>query len=633
MCGITGIIDLNKSTPESKRNSLVQKMNQAIFHRGPDGDGSYSDDYASLAMRRLSIIDLEGGWQPLYNKAKTILTFMNGEIYNYQELRNDLITKGHTFQTNSDTEVIPHLYEEYGQELPKYLKGMFAFVVYDIPQKTWFFARDRFGEKPFFYHFKNGEFSFSSEFGSLLENENIPRQLNEEALPYYLHTTLIPDPMTMVRNVYSLPPGNTLLLNDAGIQVKPYFNPSYKVNSELKSLDDAINFIQPKLEKAVQRQMISDVPLGAFLSGGIDSSTVVALLQKQSTKKIKTFTVRFEDSGYDESPIAREVANQVGTDHHEITVPNQDFSEEIFWDIIEHTGVPFADSSAIPSFLITKEIRQHVTVALSGDGGDELFGGYPVYQWWGKINRTRKIPKIIRKPAANTLNALRNYGKLPGQNLLRKLGRLLEVTNHRPEATGRAIHAMFTEKELGVLKINKDFSAIELDNDSISGLSDIRTAMLYRLKFNLPLDMLTKVDRMSMANSLEVRAPFLDPDLFEASAQLPDKFLIQNGNGKYLIREIMKPYLPDSVFNHPKTGFSIPLHHYFNEDFKRLCDSLLINNKKVESLLGRDLVHAIVKDGLTLKKNTAKKTVYKSSHQLWTLLMLAGWIKRFEILV
>ena len=305
-------------------------MNLALIHRGPDESGEFHDEICSLAMRRLSIIDLSQGQQPQFNENGTICVFQNGEIYNYRELKKDLLQKGFRFKTNSDTEVLAHLYEAYGEAMFQLLKGMFALCIYDQTKKIFLFARDRFGEKPFYYHCENNVFSFSSEVKSLLQHDVIDRKLDTNALFYYLRTSLVPEPLTLLENVKTLLPGHYIKLSENSIDVKKYFHLTYKVKEKFKSDEDAIAFIEPHLIQAVKRQTVSDVPIGAFLSGGIDSSTVVALLQKNADRPIKTFNVRFEDQAYDESPIAKKVAAFCGTDHHEIVVPNYDFESSVF---------------------------------------------------------------------------------------------------------------------------------------------------------------------------------------------------------------------------------------------------------------------------------------------------------------
>lgn len=634
MCGICGIIDLKQQLPERQRKAFVENMNQRIFHRGPDGAGFFHHPSASLAMRRLSIIDLHSGDQPLWNEDKTIGVFMNGEIYNYQELKEDLQQKGHVFYSKSDTETLVHLYEEYGDDFPIYLKGMFCFCLYDLKQNKFLISRDRFGEKPLYYHFQKEVFSFSSEMASLFENTTIPRILNNEVLDYYLGAAYVPEPFTLVKNVQTLEPGHTLTLQASGLSIKRYFNIDYAVNSpKIETFEEAVPFLEPFLKKAVQRQSISDVPLGAFLSGGIDSSTICALLQEQSSKPIDTFTVRFEEASYDESHIAKEVAERIGSNHHEVTIPNQNFTEDIFWEIIDHVGLPFPDSSAIPVYYITKEIKNHVKVALSGDGGDEIFAGYPVFAWWKKISKITKYPIWTRK----AILSLTDSGLLPiNKNKIRQINRGLRASMKGEEAISLEIHRMFFDDELQKLLTEKhipNFSQLTKTPPGFKNWSSLRKSMYYRIKHNLVTDMLIKVDRMSMANALEVRAPFLDPDLFDASLKLSDDLLFDGKTGKKIIREVMKDKLPDSVFNHPKSGFSIPLHKYQNEAYEKLSQELLIPSNPLFKVLDYSTIQQLDQTTFLNQNNTANTTVYRSSHQHWTLLMLAGWIKRFNIQV
>ncbi len=636
MCGINGII--NSKTSKERRLSTVENMNQTMIHRGPDEDGFFNDEHCTLAMRRLSIIDLHSGKQPIYNEDKSLCIVFNGEIYNFQELKERLIKNGHQFRTNSDTEVIVHLYEEEKYNTPKFLKGMFAFCIYDLRNKEWFIARDRFGEKPLFYYHKGDAFSFSSEIKSLLEDKSIPRQLNQNALPYYLTTSYVPEPFTLLKDIYTLKPGHSLIFKNNEVKTQPYFKVDYTPNQDLKTEEDCKDYLKPILEKAVKRQMISDVPLGAFLSGGIDSSTVVANMQRISDKPIKTFTVRFQESKYDESPIAKEVSKHLGTDHHEITVPNSDFSEDIFWEIIDRVGFPFPDSSAIPSFFITKEIRKHVTVALSGDGGDELFGGYTMFQWWMRVlSLKKKYPSVLRKAMLGGAELLSHVPKVNEVGLIRQAKRALTVAEYPVDGFGMALHNLYPAKDIAkYVNINAkhDYSLLSVFPKEAKNWTDLRKAMYYRLIHNLPLDMLIKVDRMSMANSLEVRAPFLDVDLFTASQHIPDEFLIKNGKGKYILRELMKDYLPESVFNHPKSGFSIPLHKYFNADFKKLIKELITEgNSPLDAIIDKKYVEQILHEGLHNQTNNAKSSVYQSSHRLWSLVQLYGWVKRFDVTI
>lgn len=632
MCGICGIIDLKNIISSPSRKEQVMAMNEALFHRGPDEDGVFTDRYCDLAMRRLSIIDLSGGNQPVYNEDKTVCVFMNGEIYNYKSLKNDLLEKGHVFYTQSDTEVLAHLYEEYGTALSTRLKGMFTFCIYDVRNSKFVLSRDRFGEKPLYYHYQNQVFSFSSEMASLLQHIAIPRVLDQEVLKYYLAGAYVPDPFTLLKNIYTLPPGHNLVVDHSGVEIKPYFEIDYThTGKKIGDVNEAVAYISPILKTAVNRQQVSDVPIGAFLSGGIDSSTICALLQEGSSKSIDTFTVKFEESSYDESKIAKEVAQRIGSNHHEVVVPNNEFTEDMFWEIIDHVGLPFPDSSAIPVYFISKEIRKYVKVALSGDGGDEIFAGYPDLSWWRKISKITPYSKVIRKTMLSVLQS--NLLPLPS-NKVRQGIRGIRASLKGEKSISIEIHRMFFDEEIQDMwpeEKNFDLPQFTTTPKGYNSWSNLRKAMYYRIKHKMVNDMLIKVDRMSMANSLEVRAPFLDVDLFEASLQLEDHLLLDGKIGKKIIREVMKTKLPESVFNHPKRGFSIPLHKYQNEAYAKLSDKLLDKSNPIFNVLNYDSVKRLNDIALSNQSNNSKTSVFRSSHQHWTLLMLAGWVKRFDV--
>jgi asparagine synthase (glutamine-hydrolysing) len=639
MCGITGIISKSKIL-DSETVSAVKLMNNALIHRGPDDDGYYDDANCALAMRRLSIIDLESGKQPIYNEKKDVLVFLNGEIYNYLELKQELEKLGHTFSTKSDTEVLVHLYEEYGESMFAHINGMFAFCLYDKTKQKFIIGRDAMGEKPLYYYQSEFDLSFSSEIASLLKNNEIPRILDNEALPYYLRTSLIPDTLTLFKDVKSLLPGHYIKIENSHISIEKYFSIEYKVNPSIKSIQDAKDYIKPLLVGAVQKQSVSDVPIGAFLSGGIDSSSLVALLQKQSSKPIKTFNVKFEDQSYDESEIAKAVAKYCGTDHHEVVISDAQFTEDIFWNIIDHVGQPFRDSSAIPTYHISKKIKEHVKVAISGDGGDELFGGYDMFQWYTKILRLKKTPKSLRSIGEEVLNLSCSVSGLNNVSQLRQIRRALKTSTLNDKDIAIALNEMFTEPEIDAL-LNGSSTKLGIVNsypllksypEEYENWSSLRKIMYYRTKHTLPSNMLVKVDHMSMANSLEVRAPFLDRTLFNAAAQLPDKFLIKDGVGKYLIREMMKNELPEAVFNHPKQGFNIPLYKYQNKAFKDLAQRLLFDENPMSNLFQKAELEKIFNQGLNLKKETSQISVFRASHQLWMMMQLFGWIERFDVL-
>lgn len=636
MCGITGIIATHHTLPEEAVGQ-VRQMNDALTHRGPDEAGFYHDATCALAMRRLSIIDLGGGQQPLYNETEDILVFLNGEIYNYQSLRKELIAAGHSFRTDSDTEVLVHLYEAHGEAMLQHLNGMFAFCLYDKSKNIFLLARDRFGEKPLHYAQEYGLFVFSSEVMSLLASGHIGRELDQEALSYYLRTSLVPEPLTLFKEVKVLPAGHYLKIEQGEKQIKPYFSIQYKPDTNIKSVNDAVDLIQPLLLNAVKSQSVSDVPIGSFLSGGIDSSTMVALLQKQSDKPIQTFNVRFEDNAYDESPIARAVAKHCGTEHHEVVVPNEEFTEEIFWQIIEHMGQPFRDSSAIPTHHVCKAIGSQVKVAISGDGGDELFGGYDLFQWYAKILSLKKTPGALRSFTATAVKLAGKTPGLSGSSKLRQISRALETAKLSDADIAIALNEMFTTLEMSTLledrfaKNEPSFPLLQNYPEAAEDWSDLRKIMYYRTQHTLTANMLVKVDRMSMANSLEVRAPFLDKALFEAAASLPDEFLIKEGQGKFLLRKIMENELPDEVFNHPKQGFNIPLHKYQNATFSKLAKRLLFEENPLPGLFRKAELEKIYHQGLSMKQDTSTLSVFRASHQLWMIMQLLGWAERFQV--
>jgi asparagine synthase (glutamine-hydrolysing) len=637
MCGITGIIAKHEKIRE-EIVPLVHRMNDAILHRGPDGDGYFHDDTCALAMHRLSIIDIDSGQQPISNETNEVLIFFNGEIYNHLALKKDLIQAGHTFSTNSDTEVLVHLYEEYGEAMFSHINGMYAFCIYDKPNRKYLLARDSYGEKPLFYAHNNELFAFSSEINSLLEYQGISRQLDMEALQYFLRTSLIPEPLTLFKEVKTLGAGQYISIQKGAIDVKNHFNIEYKPDPQIKRIEDAKDLIKPLLFNAVKNQSISDVPIGCFLSGGIDSSTMVALLQKQSSIPIKTFNVRFEDEEYDESPIARAVAKHCGTDHYEVVVANEEFTEDIFWEIIDHMGQPFRDSSAIPTYQISKRIKKHVKVAISGDGGDEIFGGYDLFQWYTKILSLKTIPIALRQAVTKALPFLQKSSLFAKSSKLRQLNRVFLAAELSDENIAISLNEMFTPLEITLImgddfktQAQSDPSLLCVYPEEAEHWSALRKIMYYRTRHTLPANMLVKVDRMSMANSLEVRSPFLDKDLSIAAAKLPDQFLIRNGKGKHIIREIMKEELPLEVFDHPKKGFNIPLQKYQNDTFRALAIRLLFDENPLPGLFKKSELEKIYQQGLNTKQDNSSLSIFRASHQLWMIMQFYGWAERFKV--
>ncbi len=617
-------------------------MTDALIHRGPDDQGHWVADGIAIGMRRLSIIDLATGRQPILNEDGNLVIVMNGEIYNYRELREGLVNRGHRFRTHSDTEVVLHLFEEQGTATPDMLKGMFAFCILNLSDNSLFIARDRFGEKPLYYSAFGSEFVFSSELSSLMQSTGVPRKLNPEALDYYLRHRITASPLTMFRGVHQLPAGHFMIWKDGQYQQKCWYE--YKPMPDA-TLDEhtAKLMVQDALLTAVQRQRVSDVPVGAFLSGGIDSSTIVAALQRQSGSRVPTFTARFENAAYDESPIARQVAEHLGTDHHEFVIPNQGFHEEDLYRVIRHMGQPFADSSAIPTYYICRQIRDQVTVCLSGDGGDEMFGGYNYFTDCLKVDRIAALAPRLTFKAMNF--AARRLSQLPWLRRSSRIRQLTQVSSLASlPANVRFQHMapLFDSNEVRKL-IRKSVRETPEFNESscFHRFSEaerypgrLRQLMAYRVGFQLSEDMLVKVDRMSMATSLEVRAPMLDADLCEVAGKMPDHLLINQGVTKYILRQAARDWLPEAVFSHPKWGFAIPMHDYQNETYRHLCRDLLFEHGSIaRQLFETSFLRKIVDRGLQRTHDAADVSVFRATHQVWALVQLAAWAKEFQVSV
>lgn len=640
MCGICGMISLS-STEDLV--SIVSSMNNALLHRGPDDSGQFSSEMCSIAMRRLSIIDLAGGHQPMSNENETLHIVFNGEIYNYKELQQTLNASGrHEIKTYSDTEVILHLYEEYKEATPGLLKGMFAFCIHDCARNNLFLARDRFGEKPLYYSVVNKSLAFSSELASLLQWNAIQRKIDLEALFYYLYTGDLPAPLTMFAHIRQLPPGHWLYWEKGSLRQYPYYVPAYESDPNLNNEEVAKEAIRNSILCAVKRQMMSDVPLGALLSGGIDSSAIVAAMQLQSSRPVKTFTVRFEYAPYDESAIARQVAEHLGTDHHEFVITNGGFEGDDLWRIISHVGQPFSDSSAIPTYFVSKHVRDHVTVCLSGDGGDEMFAGYDYFRWSLNVDRLATMfPRPVLKLAHNTFQNCSDLPFLRRMGIVRKARRATQLASLPADERIWKLGTLFEHSELEKLVSPPllyqwrciDGALLADILDSTRSAPRLRQLMSYRLRHGLPEDMLVKVDRMSMAVSLEVRAPMLDADLAALSMRLPHQLLIRNGVTKYILRKAVRDWLPDAVFAHPKTGFSIPLHIFQNDNYYRLCQELILSNDLgiMNDLFSKNALDRVVQRGIARKSDAADLSVYRATHQLWALLQLAAWIQFFKV--
>ena len=608
MCGIAGLCHRDASGRATHEELLP--MLESIVHRGPDDWGCHVDGAMAFGMRRLSIIDLSTGKQPIHNEDETVWTVFNGEIYNFVELRPMLEGKGHRFYTSTDTEVIVHLWEEYGPDLVQHLRGMFGLAVWDTRRKSLFFARDRLGIKPMYYREGPQGLLFGSEMKSLLAHRWTPRDLDYAAVREYLALKYVPEPMTILSGVQKLKPGHRALWENGRLHVDEYWDappdPAERPEAEYREE------LEATLSDAVRMRLVADVPLGVFLSGGIDSSTVVALMARQMDAPVKSFSIGFDYEDFDELRYARLIAQHFGTDHHEEVVHPD--AIDVLPKLVWHYDEPFADSSAIPTYYVSRMARKHVTVALSGDGGDELFGGYERYRLMAAYDRNYRLAGPLRRPAA----ALARMVPLP----VRKRAFFDRLTMPFDRAYrdymsdfGRCWFEDFAAP--GPLRQAPEGSWGE--HWLRAGKVDRLARLLYTdMKTYLPGDILTKVDRASMAVSLEARVPILDHKVVELAARMPFSLKMRDGKGKYLLKEMIRPWMPEGFLDRPKKGFAVPLVEWFRADLKDYVRDRLLSQKARQ----RGLFDMRKVEGLIALHQSGKSDV---SPYLWTLLCLEEW--------
>jgi asparagine synthase (glutamine-hydrolysing) len=624
MCGIVGIVR-NDGKPVDEQ--LLARMNDAIRHRGPDEDGFYINGSVGLAMRRLAIIDLKSGQQPIHNQDRTSWIVFNGEIYNYLELREKLEKLGHTFYTNSDTEAIVHAYDEFGVDCPKHLRGMFVFAIWNTSKQELFIARDRMGKKPLLYAEVNGQLVFGSEFSALLIHPDVSRDINPEALDYYLAFMCIPAPLTAYRAIRKLEPAHWLRWRNGNIELGCYWQPDFTKKIDISEEEAGERTIEI-LRDAVKVRLMSEVPLGAFLSGGIDSSAVVALMSQESSERVKTFSIGFDEQDFSELHHARRVAEHVGAEHHEFIVRPD--AVEVLPMLVDHYGEPYADSSAVPTYYVAKETRKHVTVALNGDGGDESFAGYERYIAMGLTEKYRKVPSFVResliREAVNMIPT-----DATKKSKIKSAQRLLAVVD-RPKAR-RYMHWMSTfNDELKEPLYTESFrqqtqganatGLLEHWFKRANGIGVVDTMLLTDQMTYLPNDLLVKVDIATMAVSLEARSPFLDHHVIEFAASLPQNLKLRRLTGKYLLKKILRKLLPTENLTRRKMGFGVPIGHWFRGKMQPFLREVILSEKA----LGRGLFRPEAV-GQLVDLHVRGERDY--SHQLWTLLMLELWFDRF----
>lgn len=621
MCGIAGYVNCPDGRPADRK--IIEGMCQSIVHRGPDDQGVYVCGPIGLGMRRLSIIDLHTGHQPIANETGTVWIVQNGEIYNYQELAQWLMQRGHRLKTSSDTEVIVHLYEELGERCLDRLRGMFAFAIWDQDQSSLFLARDRLGVKPLYYYWDEERLVFGSELKTLLAHPDVDVSIDIEAIQTFLRYSYIPDPQTTFTRIKKLPPAHYLVLKKGQLRIERYWDglhPHPATPTELPEAE-ALSQLDQLLEESVKLRMVSDVPVGAFLSGGVDSSLVVALMARQTSRPVRTFSIGFSEAAYNELPYARQVAEHLGTDHQEFIVEPQHC--EVIERLVSHFDEPFGDVSALPMYFLCQMAARSVKVALSGDGGDELFAGYERYAVALQQQQRERLPASVRR-ACGWIGAHMHDGA-KGKRYLQNLA-LIGPDQYRDSV-------IYTPESLAYRLLSPDIVET-LAASSVGDQLSRHFAMvehqpwLAQMQYvdaqcYLPADVMTKVDRMSMAHSIEAREPLLDHKLAEFAACLPMELRIRNGLGKYLLKRVAERYLPMSIIYRKKQGFGVPLEHWFKGSLRGYVRDLLFGREATQrGLFNRDALEDL------MSRYESGRSEY--AHTIWLLVVLEVWCRLYQ---
>ena len=622
MCGIAGKV----SPGAPVERELLERMCSVIEHRGPDSRGIHLDEGVGLGVQRLRIIDLETGDQPISNEDGSVVLVLNGEIYNYVELRADLERRGHRFATRSDTEVIVHLYEEHGRDCVHSLRGMFAFALWDAARRELLIARDRLGKKPLFYSIGSGTLWFASEAKAILEDPEIERDVDIDAIDSFLHFQYVPHPLSAFARLRKLPPAHTLVWKDGAARIERYWKLSYR-RGDVASEAEAQELIREQLLEATRLRLRSDVPVGAFLSGGVDSSAVVAAMAMQGGR-VKTFAIGFDEARYDETRWAAEVARLFDTDHHELRVEPRsvlDMLPRLVW----HYGEPFADSSALPSFHLAELTRRHVTVALNGDGGDENFAGYTRYLG-NRGDRLLALPLPVRRVLASL--ATRVDGDLSALDTRSRLVRAAKASVLAPHERYANRMAFFVERERDELYTDEFRSILRARRTASTVLSipylesdaedEVNRLLDVDVRTYLPGDLLVKMDIATMAHSLEVRSPLLDHRLMELCAGLPGAWKLAGGTTKKIFKDALRPWLPGHLLDRPKWGFAVPIASWFRQELRELATEVLLDRVALERGFFRQ-------EGLRRLIDSHVAGTRDNGDKLWALIQLELWLRTF----
>jgi asparagine synthase (glutamine-hydrolysing) len=623
MCGICGISYSNNQIPE---RALLEKMTAAIAHRGPDSDGFYTNNGIGLGMRRLAIIDVATGDQPISNEDESVWIIFNGECYNYPSMQAELDQRGHHFKTKSDTECIVHYYEDEGDDCVRHLRGMFAFALWDRKKQRLMLVRDRMGKKPLYYTIQNGVLYYASELSAILAALPYKPEVNLEAIDLYLSLQYVPDPHTAYQGIYKLPPASMLIWENGQANVKRYWDYSYLPKHKATE-NELIEELRVRLKEAVKMRLLSERPLGAHLSGGIDSSIIVALMAQLSSGAVKTFSVGFEEQNFSELPYARAVAQKYNTEHHEFTLTYGDIPSTLE-KILYHFGEPFADASAIPLYHLSMLTREHVTVALNGDGGDEDFAGYQRYWLDPFANSLLHSPRFLTRGLIPAIaRSLPDSSDKPvGQSVLNGLKRLAQLPDFDSRASILRWGSYFSPKQRAQLW-KKDywqgFKPTNAQDYLINYYESIQGTLLDHtlymdLHTYLPGDLLVKADRMTMAASLEGRSPFLDHEIVEWSARLPDQFKVRGRSGKYLLKKAFARDLPEALKSRGKQGFGIPVSAWFRKPLYDWAKNLLLS-PTMQTWFEPRAMQTLLDEHRTGREDHGKR--------LYALSMLALWLK------